>query len=196
MHLSTTGKRLFFRIERYLTLSLPAYLFALNGYAQAVGSDRNAQHSLEVRGGYTGGRFTHYTDDFTSSFNLFGGGRSQTGQLVAHRFNGLLLGADFVRESIQTGSPQKITLLAGLDVLAAADRLTFADDRRMTLSLTAAHPHAAVEISDANWLVRAEAGLLLGRVGYSASSSTLDILSTRTVVDTVQVVPSFRLRTG
>ena len=179
-----------------LLLGLSGCFMALNSYAQSSQPTREVQHSIEWRGGYTGGRYVHYTDDYTPTINLFGGGSSQTGQLVEHHFKGALLGASYLHEISRPGSLRRLTLLAGLDMLAASDQLTFADGQRATLTLVAVHPHVGVESKKAGWLLRGEAGLLLGRTGYFASTSTWDILSSRTVVDTVHVVPTISLRIG
>lgn len=153
-------------------------------------------HTLELRGGYTSGRFAHYTNDYAPTINFFGGGNSQTGQVVDHHFNGVLLGACFVREIQQPTSSRKITMGAGLDVLTASDRLAFADGHRATLPLLAVHPNLTLGIEYNRWLLRGSAGLLLGRVGYYASTTSQGFLSNRTVVDTVNIVPTFTIRAG
>jgi hypothetical protein len=178
-----------------LTLSL---LPVVASQAQTIDSERAAtpQRFLELHSGYSGGRFAHYTDDYAPKISLFGGGNSQTGQLVDHRFDGLLLGADFLHKTVRANGKRTITLLAGMDVLAAADRLRFADGHSATLPLIAAHPHIGAAIEGSKWLVRGQGGLLLGRVGYYASTTSEGFLSSRTVVDTVHVVPTFTLRGG
>jgi hypothetical protein len=154
------------------------------------------QQFLELHSGYTSGRFAHYTDDYTPKIDFFGGGNSQTGQLVDHRFNGIMLGADFVQQNPRAGGRRSFSLLAGLDVLAAIDHLSFADGHRATLPLMAANPHIGASIEGARWLLRGQGGLLLGQVGYFASTTSEGLFTTHTVVDTVHVVPTFSLRGG
>ena len=149
--------------------------------------------SVELRGGYTGGRYAHSTDDYHSSINLFGSSRPRTGTSVEHHFDGLMLGVDYALARHQAGSPTTTTLRLGLDVLGAADRLRIGDGRRATLALLAAHPHLSVDVLKKRWQMRVGAGLLAGRVGYYAQDGTFELLSTNTVVDTVHSVPTFQL---
>lgn len=179
-----------------LTLALLGCLFALGCCAQPGASVSEARQYLELRGGYTGGRFAHSTDDYAPRLSLFGGGSSRTGQLVEHRFDGTLLGAEYVRETPGTKPRQTMTVRLGFDVLVAADRLTFADGRRATLPLGAAHPHLGLGLGRGQWALRGDAGLLLGRVGYYAADVSEGFLSSRTVVDTVRLVPTFAFRMG
>ena len=154
-------------------------------------------HGFELRGGYTSGRFSHSTADTHSSFNLFGGGGNpRPGFPVEHRYDGLLLGADFVQTQHRTGRPSTLVFRAGLDVLGATDRLRISNGRRATVGLLAAHPHFSLELQRRRWTTRAGAGLLAGRVGYYGQEGSFDLLSTNIVVDTVNVVPTFQFETG
>ena len=149
--------------------------------------------SVELRGGYTAGRYSHSDTDYHSSFSLFGsGGSSRPGRPVEHRYDGLLLGADYV-QAFRRPSGRTNTVRVGLDVLGAADRLTIGEGRRNTLGLVAAHPHFGFETHKRKLLTRVGAGLLVGRVGYYSRSGSFDLLSTSTVVDTVRAVPALQL---
>ncbi|MDB5235326.1 MAG: hypothetical protein JWR44_2319 [Hymenobacter sp.] len=176
---------------------LPAFLATAPVRAQAVSPEppkTETGRSVELRGGYTGGRFSHSTDDYHSSFSLFGGGGgSRTGSAVEHRYDGLMLGADYVIAQHRTGSPTTTALRVGLDVLGAADRLRIGDGRRATMGLLAVHPHFSIDVQRRRWQTRAGLGMLVGRVGYYAEDASFDLLATNTVVDTVNVVPTFHL---
>ena len=175
---------------------LPILLATIPAQAQAVGTEPaqlEITHGVELRGGYTGGRYSHSTDDFHSSFSLFGGGNTRTGSAVEHSFNGLMLGADYVIGQHRPGRPTTTTLRVGLDVLGAADRLRIGDGRRATLSLLAAHPHFSIDVQRNRWQTRVGVGVLVGRVGYYAQEGSFDLLSTNSVVDTVHAVPTFQL---
>jgi hypothetical protein len=174
-------------------------LLAFRSQAQTpdVPSTPKIRTFLDLRGGYTGGRFAHSTDDYRSRFSIFGGGggSSRTGQPVAHRFDGVLLGADFVQEIQRPDRNRTATLSIGLDLLAASDRLRIGNDRTARLMLGALHPHFAGELITRNWQFRGGAGLLLGRVGYYGTTSG-GLLSNSTNVDTATVVPTFQTRVG
>ncbi|MCI1187205.1 hypothetical protein MON38_07210 [Hymenobacter sp. DH14] len=176
---------------------LPALLAPTFVRAQAVGAEPatiETTRSFEVRGGYTGGRFSHSTDDFHSSISLFGGsGSSRTGFPVEHRYDGLMLGGDYVLAQHRPDRPSITTLRVGLDVLGAADRLRIGDGRRATVALLAAHPHFSFELQRHKWQTRVGVGMLVGRVGYYGQDQGFDLLATNTVVDTVNVVPTFSL---
>jgi hypothetical protein len=174
---------------------LPA--FECQGQASGAAPTPEIQQFLAFRGGYTGGRFAHSTDDYRPSLSLFGfgSGRSRTGLPVAHRFDGVLLGADFGQEIHRPDRNRTTTIAVGLDLLAASDRLSIGTDRRDRLMLGALHPHFEAELITQNWQFRGGAGLLLGRVGYYGSTSG-GFLSSSTVVDTVTVVPTFHTRVG
>lgn len=178
--------------------TLPALLATTSAVrAQAVGPEpakTEVTHGFELRSGYTGGRFSHNSDDHRSSFNLFGGGgNSRTGFPVEHRYDGLMLGADYVQTQHRPGRPATSTLRVGLDMLGAADRLRIGDGRRATVGLLAAHPHFSYELQRHRWQTQVGVGLLLGRVGYYERETSFDLLSTNRVVDTVTVVPTFQL---
>ena len=151
-------------------------------------------HRVELRGGYTGGRFSHSTEDTHTYISLFGGGgNSHPGVAVEHQFDGLMLGADYALAQHRLGRPTTTTLRVGLDVLSAADRLRIGDGRRATLGLLAAHPHVSVDIQKKRWQTRVGVGMLVGRVGYYGQGGSFDLLSTNIVVDTVHIVPTFQL---
>ncbi|MBO2008881.1 hypothetical protein [Hymenobacter negativus] len=150
---------------------------------------------LVFRGGYTGGRFGHSTDDFRSRFNLFGSASTRTGLPVEHRFDGLLLGADFGQEFYRPYRNRTTTITIGLDLLAASDRVRIGTDRTIRLTLGALHPHFEAGFNTKNWQFRGGVGLLLGRVGYYGSTSS-GFLSSSTTVDTATVVPTFQTRVG
>ena len=176
---------------------LPAVLAANSVRAQAVGPEPvqlETTRGFELRGGYTSGRFSHNTDDHRAKFDLFGGGgSSRKGFPVEHRYDGLLLGADYMLTQHRTGRPSTTTLRVGLDVLGAADRLRIGDGRRATVGLLAAHPHFGLELQRRRWQTNVGVGLLVGRVGYYERETSFDILATNTVVDTVSTVPTFQL---
>ena len=198
MKTTTHKARAFQRLAKRLGLALPACLLALGSNAQGALPQPTPEKRqfLEFRGGYTGGRFVHSTEDFRSSFNLFGsGGNSRPGQPVEHRFDGLLLGADFGQAKYRPDRNRTTTVLGGLDLLMANDRLSIGGSQRTRLLLGALHPHFEVGLATKNWLLRGGAGLLLGRVGYYGST-TFDLLSSPTTVDTVNVVPTFQTRVG
>lgn len=181
-------------------LLLPALLATSLAHAQ-TGKPEPAQleitRGVELRGGYTGGRFSHSSEDIHSSFNLFGsGGNSRPGVAVEHRFDGLMLGADYVLGQHRPGRPTTTTLRVGLDVLGAADRLRIGDGRRATVSLLAAHPHFSINVQKHRWQTRVGAGMLVGRVGYYAQEGSFDLLSTNIVVDTVHIVPTCQFETN
>ncbi|MBF9220906.1 hypothetical protein [Hymenobacter ruricola] len=174
---------------------LPALLASSFAHAQ-TGSPEPAKietsRSVELRGGYTSGRFSHGTEDIHSSFSLFGGGgNSRPGVAVEHRFDGLLLGADYALAQHRPGR-STTTLRVGLDVVSAADRLRIGDGRRATVGLLAAHPHMSVDIQKNRWQTRVGVGMLVGRVGYYGQEKSFDLLSTNIVVDTVRAVPTFQ----
>ncbi|WP_216688452.1 hypothetical protein [Hymenobacter siberiensis] len=185
---------------RYLTTVaalLPALLATVPAQAQAVGSEPaplEITHGVELRGGYTGGRYSHSTDDFHSSLSIFnGGGNARTGSAVEHRFDGLMLGADYVIGQHRPGRPTTTTLRVGLDVLGAADRLRIGDGRRATLNLLAAHPHFSIDVQRNRWQTRVGVGVLAGRVSYYAQEGSFDLLSTNITVDMVHAVATFQL---
>lgn len=179
---------------------VPAVLAIQPVRAQAGGSaplPLEVSHRFELRGGYTGGRFSHSTEDTHTSISLFGGGgNSHPGFPVEHRYDGLLLGADFVQTQHRPGRPSTLTLRAGLDVLGAADRLRIGDGRRATVGLVAAHPHFSLEVQRHRWQTRVGLGMLAGRVGYYGQEAAFDLLSTNIVVDTVHMVPTFQFETS
>lgn len=187
----------FCRLLRRTTLLVVGGLLALTGRGQTspTVSPAPTRQYLVFRGGYTAGRFAHSTDDYHPIISLFGGGNSRTGQPVEHRFDGVLLGADFVQEIHRPDRKRVVTVLAGLDLLGASDRLTIGNSRRERLTLGALHPHFEVDLNTGKWLFRGGGGLLLGRVGYYGSSS-FDLLASSTIVDTVSVVPTFQTRIG
>ncbi|GAA4047168.1 hypothetical protein GCM10022409_36610 [Hymenobacter glaciei] len=176
---------------------LPASLAAPLAHAQTASLEPakvETTSSFELHGGYTGGRFSHSTNDTHSSFNPFGGGGSSPrGVAVEHRFDGLMLGADYVLAKRRAGHPTTTTLRVGLDVLGAADRLRIGDGRRATVGLLAAHPHFSVDMQKNRWQTRVGVGMLAGRVGYYGQDGSFDILATNIVVDTVHTVPTFQL---
>ena len=180
---------------------LSAAFAASAAHAQTAAQPEPAKvettHGFELRGGYTGGRFSHSTEDTHSGISLFGGGgNSRPGLPVEHRYDGLLLGADFVQTQHRPGRPSTLVLRAGLDVLGAADRLRIGDGRRATVGLVAAHPHFSLEVQRHRWQTRVGVGLLAGRVGYYGQEGSFDLLSTNIEVDTVHVVPTFQFETG
>lgn len=153
-------------------------------------------HAVVLRGGYTAGRFSHSTDDYRPSLNLFGSGNNgRTGYAVGHRFYGALLGADYSQESHRPGSTRTIALLAGLDVLGATDRLTIGNNRQATLRLGAVHPHFGLGLRTKHWALNAGFGVLAGRLGYYGAT-TSGLVSDATVIDTVSVRPTFHLQAG
>jgi hypothetical protein len=182
--------------SRYLAAGA-ALLATPLAHAQTVSTEPvqlETTRGVELRGGYTGGRYSHSTNDYHSSINLFGGsGGSRTGSAVEHRFDGLMLGADYVLGQHRPGRPTTTTLRVGLDVLGAADRLRIGDGRRTTVNLLAAHPHFSIDVQKNRWQTRVGVGMLVGRVGYYAQDGSFDLLSTNTVVDTVHTVPTFQL---
>lgn len=186
-----------FRSLTTVAALLPALLATIAAQAQAVGpgpAPLEITHGVELRGGYTGGRYSHSTDDFHSSLSIFNsGGNSRTGSAVEHSFNGLMLGADYVIGQHRPGRPTTTTLRVGLDVLGAADRLRIGDGRRATLSLLAVHPHFSINVQRNRWQTRVGVGMLAGRVGYYAQEGSFDLLSTNSIVDTVHAVPTFHL---
>ena len=193
----TSNRLNFCYLLRRATLLMAGGLLALPGRAQTsptVSSAPTRQY-LVFRGGYTAGRFAHSTDDYHPIISLFGGGNSRTGQPVEHRFDGVLLGADFVQEIHRPDRKRVVSVLVGLDLLGASDRLTIGNSRRERLTLGALHPHFEVDLNTGKWLFRGGGGLLLGRVGYYGSTS-FDLLANSTVVDTVSVVPTFQTRIG
>lgn len=166
-----------------------------------VAAQVETTHGIELRGGYTGGRFSHSTDDYHPKFDIFsigiGTGSSsgsglRPGSAVEHRFDGLMLGADYVLGQHRLGRPTTTTLRVGLDVLGAADHLRIGDGRRATLNLFAAHPHLSIDVQKNRWQTRAGVGLLVGRVGYYAQDGSDGLLSHYTVVDTVHTVPTLQ----
>ena len=187
----------FCRLLRRATLLVAGGLLALPGRAQTspTVSPAPTRQYLVFRGGYTAGRFAHSTDDYRPVISLFGSGNSRTGQPVEHRFDGVLLGADFAQETYFPNRKRTLTVLGGLDVLGAADRLAIGDGRRARLMLGAVHPHFELGLGTPNWQFRGGAGLLLGRVGYYGSTS-FDLFANTTIVDTVRVVPTFQTRVG
>ena len=178
-------------------IMLPALLGVNSVLAQtqtAEPTKTETTRGFELRGGYTSGRFSHSTDDYHSRINLFGGsGGSRTGSLVEHRYDGLMLGGDYVLGQHRPGRPTTTTLRVGLDVLGAADRLRIGDGRRATVGLLAAHPHFSLDVQRRGWQTRLGVGVLVGRVGYYAEDTGFDLLATNTVVDTVNAVPTFSL---
>lgn len=186
-----------FRHLTAIAALLPALLATTLAHAQTGKSEPaklETSSSIELRGGYTGGRFSHSSEDVHSSFNLFGGGgNSRPGVAVEHRFDGLMLGADYALAQHRPGRPTVTTLRAGLDVLGAADRLRIGTGRRATLGLLAAHPHISIDVQKNRWQTRVGVGVLVGRVGYYGQEGSFDLLSTNIVVDTVRAVPTFQL---
>ena len=186
------------RMRRPLLLGCIGCLSGLHSLAQSRSPTPEpvVTQYLELRGGYTGGQFEHYTADYKNSIDLFGPSKPRPGQLVEHRFAGALVGVDFGREMLRPDIRRKITVLAGLDVLAASDQLTFADGHRASLPLGAVHPHFGLGLERGNLLLRADAGLLAGRVGYYEVTTSEGFLSNSTVVDTVKLVPTITFRAG
>jgi hypothetical protein len=159
-------------------------------------SDPEIQRFLVLRGGYTSGKFAHSTEDYRPKFDLLGGlSKPRLGLPVDHRFNGLLLGIAFEQEYHRADRNRTTSVLAGLDLLAASDRLTIGDGRRARLGLGAVHPRLEFGLANKNWQLRGGGGVLVGRVGYFGSS-TAGVVSTSTVVDTVAAVPTFQYRVG
>ncbi|WP_152560075.1 hypothetical protein [Hymenobacter sp. IS2118] len=114
---------------------------------------------------------------------------------MEHRFNGVLLGVAFEREHHHASRGRTTSLLAGLNLLAAADQLTIGDGRRARLALGSLHPHLELGLTNKTWQLRGGFGVLVGRVGYYGSSRA-SYVATSTVVDTVTAVPTFQYRLG
>jgi hypothetical protein len=191
-----TDRSPYSQLGRWAALLLLSCMCAFDSFAQ-TGEVPVAQHTLELRSGYTSGQFAHYTDDYDPPLFVFlGGGRPQTGEVVEHRFNGVLFGASWRREAARDGRRWPVSVSAGIDVLTAVDRLTFATGRRVSLPLWAVHPRLGLGLEKGKWLLQAEGGVLLGRVGYFAANYDAGLFSRRTVVDTVQAVFTARSRVG
>ncbi|MBD2768121.1 hypothetical protein IC235_09485 [Hymenobacter sp. BT664] len=180
------------KLGRWAAL-LPACLLVFNSFAQ-TGEAPVIRHSLELRSGYTGGSFSHYTNDYTSSLNIFGGSPPRTREVVEHQFNGVLFGASWRHETVRADriSP---SFSVGMDVLSASDQLTFSNGRDVSLRLWAVHPRLGVDLKQGRWLLQTEGGVLVGRVGYFATEET-GFLSRSTVVDTADAVFTIRARSS
>ncbi|MBF9144178.1 hypothetical protein [Hymenobacter properus] len=151
---------------------------------------------LLFESGYTAGRFAHSTLDYRPKIDLLGGtSPPRIGQPVEHRFDGVLFGAAFEQEYHRTDLNRTTRVLAGLDLLAASDRLTIGDGRRANLALGALHPHLAFGLTTKNWQLSGGGGVLVGRVGYYGATRSGYVTSS-TVVDTVTAVPTFQIRVG
>lgn len=159
-------------------------------------ADTEKRRFLLLNSGYTSGRFAHSTLDYRPKIDLLGGfGKPRPGQPVKHRFDGVLLGVAYGKEHHRASRSRTTSMLAGLDLLAAADRLTIGDGRRTRLALGALHPHLELGLTNKNWQLRGGFGVLVGRVGYYGSS-TAGYVTTSTFVDTVTAVPTFQYRMG
>jgi hypothetical protein len=193
-----------FHAGRFTSSLFTGFLFTLGGLLPQMATAQTAapspaappiRNSVELRTGYSAGRFSHGSSSNYSSLSLFGGDGGSYGQLVEHRFDAFLLGATFLREETNANG-RRLTLGAGLDVLGATDHLQFADGQHQVLKLGAIHPHLRLGFAGPSWETRFGAGMMLGRVGYYAKTRNQDLLASTTTVDTFKVVPTFQVRTG